>query len=222
MHNVVIGIPTIGTLNWRFAADLMALQMPGNVRVIWQVRSMIATARNSIVEKALEEKETTHVFMIDDDMTFKPDILLRMLEHNVDIIGALAFKRTDTFAPCTYLGRNGKLYPIIPESMMKVTAVGSAGLLVKREVYEKVPYPWFETYYNEEKRLTSVDIDFCNKARKAGFDIYVDPALEMGHIGEPPVITRKQFLEKNHGNIKLHSDIVRDNNDGEIWTGSTS
>lgn len=222
MVNVAIGIPTIGILNWRFAADLMALQMPGNVKVIWQVRSMIATARNTIVENALEDKDITHILMIDDDMTFKPDMLIKMLSHDVDIIGALAFKRTDTFAPCTYMAKDGRLFPIIPEKMMKVSAVGSAGLLVRREVYEKIDYPWFETYYNEEGRLTSVDIDFCNKARRAGFDIYVDPDIEMGHIGEPPVITRQQFLEKNYDNIKLRQNLNSDDDNGERGTGSSS
>jgi len=43
---VAICIPTIGNLHWRFAADLMALQLPSNTRVIWQVRTMIDTARN--------------------------------------------------------------------------------------------------------------------------------------------------------------------------------
>lgn len=196
---IAICIPTSGLVHWRFAADLMALQLPYSARVIWQVRTMIDTARNMLVQKALEDVTTTHLLMIDDDMTFKHDFLMNLLSHDVDIVGGLAFKRTADYQPCVYLKRKGTEdhFPILPQVFQEVDAIGTGGILIKREVFEKIPYPYFETWYNKNnpEQHFSVDFDFCIKAKKTGFKIFVDPSSEMGHIGETPIITKETFLK---------------------------
>lgn len=195
---IAIGIPTIGQLHWRFAADLMALQMPTTAHVIWQVRTMIDTARNNLVLKALENVSVTHILMIDDDMTFAGDFLLKLYSHDVDIVGGLAFKRTAPYHPCVYTknATSGDHFPIVPSVFQEVDAIGTGGILIKREVFEKLKYPWFETWYDETTpdKHWSVDFDFCVKAKAAGFKIFVDPDAAMGHIGEAPIITKETFL----------------------------
>jgi len=197
---IAIGIPTVGMLHWRFAADFMALQLPTDTKVLWQTRTMIDTARNTLVEKVLLDKSITHLLMIDDDMTFESDMLVRMLEHDVDIIGALAFKRTDDFRPCVYNLKEGTNdhFSILPTTFQEVDVVGTGGMLIKRHVLEKIEVPHFETWYAKDGtgKHWSVDFDFCMKAKKAGFKIHVDPTIKMGHIGESPVITEQSFLQK--------------------------
>ncbi|HKU48487.1 MAG TPA: hypothetical protein VJP79_00930 [Nitrososphaera sp.] len=51
-------------------------------------------------------------------------------------------------------------------------------MLIKREVFEKVTKPWFE--YTPE---VPEDHYFCEKARAAGFEIKVDTAIILDHIG---------------------------------------
>lgn len=198
--SVAICIPTIGNLHWRFAADLMALQLPCNTRVIWQVRTMIDTARNMLAKKALEDVTVTHILMIDDDMTFDSDFLLKLIAHNVDIVGGLAFKRTPDYHPCVYKKLQGTddHTPILPEIFQEVDAIGTGGILIKREVFEKIKYPFFETRYdaNNADKHFSVDFDFCIKAKIAGLKIFVDPEADMGHIGESPIIIKQTFLKR--------------------------
>jgi len=197
---VAICIPTIGNLHWRFAADLMALQLPSNTRVIWQVRTMIDTARNLLVKKALEDVTVTHILMIDDDMTFESDFLLKLIAHDVDIVGGLAFKRTPDYHPCVYKKINGTddHTPIFPEVFQEVDAIGTGGILIKREVFEKLKYPFFETWYAEDNpdKHFSVDFDFCLKSKAAGLKIFVDPEASMGHIGEASIVTKQTFLNR--------------------------
>jgi hypothetical protein len=200
---IAIGIPTIGYVHWRFAADLMSLQMPMSARVIWQPRTMIDTSRNIIVKQALQDVTVSHLLMIDDDMTFDQDFLMKLIAHDVDIVAGLAFKRTPDFHPCVYKKQEvtNNYIPILPEIFQEVDAVGTGGILIKREVFEQLKYPYFETWFDKNNldKHYSVDFDFCMKAKAAGFKIFVDPEAAMGHIGEAPIITKETFLNRMKG-----------------------
>ena len=194
---IAICIPTTGLTHWRFTADLMSLTLPCSTRVIWQVRTMIDTARNLLVKKALEDVTVSHILMIDDDMTFSQDFLIRLLSHDVDIVGGLAFKRTPDYHPCVYKKQpTNEYFPVMPNVFQEIDVVGTGGILIKREVFEKLKYPYFETWYDETNPDLhySVDFDFCMKAKLAGFKLFVDPEALMGHIGESPIITKDTFL----------------------------
>ena len=219
--SIAIGIPTVGMLHWRFAADLMGLQMPMDVKVLWQVRTMIDAARNKLVEKAFEDITCTHLFMVDDDMTFQPDALIRLVDRNVDIVGCLAFKRVPGYAPCVYKKKEGTNdhFALLPGKFQEVDAIGTGGILIRREVFDKIKYPWFETWYSKDGNDThwGVDFDFCLKAKAAGYKIHVDPEVEMGHIGEAPIITKKTFLQvynNKEKNASTKSGSNRSSSDG--------
>jgi len=197
-NKLAIGIPTLGTVDYRFASSLMALGIPENTRVVWLPRVMIDFARNQIVQSVLEEPDFQFekILFLDDDMTFPPDIYFQLDAHNKDIVGVLAFKRRGDFAPCVYAKKDKDYFPIIPNKFCEVDAIGSSVLLVKTEVFKKIKHPWFETYYDENGKHWSVDMDFSIKAGNAGLKIYCDPSAEIGHIGDPPLITHQDFFEQ--------------------------
>ena len=195
IYDLVIGIPTSGNVNWRFASSLMSLQLPCNTRVIWQVRSMIDTARNSIVQEFLKAPGK-FLMMIDDDHEFNPDLAIRLMEHNVDVVGALAFKRRPGYEPCVYKIKpeDKKNYPILPKVFQEVDVVGTGGIMIKREVLEGMQFPYFYTEYDENNVHWSVDFRFCQNAKKQGFKIFVDPDAMLSHIGDPEIVTADTFL----------------------------
>jgi len=192
---ILVGVPTIGTNDYRFTLSLASLIIPDSSSILAIPRVMIDTSRNMCCEKLLEG-DATHLLFIDDDMTFDPYLLSNMLEHDVDIIGALAFKRREKYEPCVYNKKeDGLYYPILPQIFQEVDVVGTGGMLIKREVIEKLKNPWFETYYDKQGTHWSVDFSFCIKAKKAGFKIWVDPKIEMKHIGDAPLIGKSDFLK---------------------------
>jgi len=195
---LVIGIPTLGTVDYRFASSLMTIGIPENTKVVWLPRVMIDFARNQIVQKVLEDTDYEYekILMIDDDMTIPPDVYFRLNEHDKDIIGVLAFKRRGDFAPCVYAKRDKQYFPILPNKFCEVDAIGSSVLLIKTEVFKKIKYPWFWTDYDSEGKHWSVDMRFCQKAKKGGYKIYCDPSIEIGHIGDPPIINQVDFLKQ--------------------------
>lgn len=194
---LAVGIPTLGRVDWQFASSLMGLQLLPETRVIWMVKAMIDTARNNLVQETMKDSSYTHLLMIDDDMTFEQDFALKLLEHDVDIVGGLAFKRRPDYQPCVYRqNQENKLYfPILPKIFQEVDVVGSGGILINMEVFKKIKFPWFETSYDEKGNHWSVDFDFCIKAKKEGFKIFVDSSAEMGHLGDPPVIKKEDFYK---------------------------
>ena len=197
-NKLIIGLPTNGTVHWRFASSLMGLQLTPETRVIWQVRSMIDIARNNLVKEALKTPDYTHILMIDDDHVFEPDLALRLLAHDVDIVGALAFKRRPEYTPCVFRKKeDGLHYPILPEVFQEVDVVGTGAILIKIEVLQKMEFPYFETFYDENKKHWGVDFTFCKRAKKAGFKIFVDSQVEIKHIGDPEIIDKSTFLKHN-------------------------
>ena len=54
-----------------------------------------------------------------------------------------------------------------------------------REVFEKIPPPWFEFRYDEQGLLTlGEDFHFCEKVRDAGYEIWVVPKFAQKHVKE--------------------------------------
>lgn len=197
-NKLIIGIPTTNHLTWQFCSSLMGLQLTPETRVVWQVKSMIDHARNNLVEEALKTPDYTHLLFIDDDHIFKPDLAMRLLAHDVDIVGALAFKRRPEYDPCVYRQKDdGKFYPILPKIFQEVDIVGTGAMLIKIDVLKKLKFPYFETYYDDTGRHWSVDFDFCQKAKKAGFKIFVDPDAAIDHIGDQEVVNIQTFFRHN-------------------------
>lgn len=194
---LVIGLPTNGILDWRFASSLTYLSLPAETKIIWNVKSMIDTARNNLVKEALKDSTYTHLCMIDDDMVFEPDFANRLLSHDVDIVGGLAFKRRPNYEPCVYRqNRETKQYiPILPKVFQEVDIVGTGGIMINLDVFRKIDFPYFFTDYDKDGTHWSVDFRFCQKAIQAGFKIFVDPEAKMGHIGDAEVVTQDTFLK---------------------------
>lgn len=193
---VFIGIPTMGNVPWQFCSSLRALELSAETKICWSVRTMIHTARNLLVQNFLKEenKQFTHILQIDDDMIFDPDFLLKLLSHDVDVVGGLATKRRPPFEPCVYREENGKYRSIIPNIFQEVDAVGTGGILIKREVFAKLKFPYFETGYDEEGNNWSVDFNFSKLCKKNGIKVFVDPDAKMGHLGEQVVGTIEKHL----------------------------
>lgn len=157
----------------------------------------IAENRNYTAVQALNNK-SGYLLMIDDDMTFPPDTLERLLGNEVDICGVAYHSRgsTDMIKKVPDIMSiaevdKGKYINLSEETDPKYKytfecyATGTGIILIKAEVLRKIPQPWFEfTYYENGKCKEGEDWNFCFKAKDNNFKIYTDPKIEIGHLGD--------------------------------------
>ena len=62
--------------------------------------------------------------------------------------------------------------------------IGFGWVLVKKGVFETLPYPWFAPRcmsIGPFEEMCSEDVAFCTDARKLGYSIWVDPKIKVGH-----------------------------------------
>jgi len=168
----------------------------------WVVKSgtIIDAIRNDLVADALMFRDDwTHLWLLDSDTVPPfPHTLMRLLQRDVDIVSALYCKKE---VPVKWLlrqkmGLNNRfvriadpetpldIYPEYRNKFIPVTGAGLGCTLVKREVFEKMPPPWFKTEWLQEGTLdfNGEDIYFFEKAAKYGFKAFVDTSLICPHV----------------------------------------
>jgi hypothetical protein len=152
-----------------------------------------SVARDQIVEMALADKNITHIMLVDtDNCTEEPenpnDAMQALYQLNLPIVSGLyRAKQKEGFNYAAWVDAHlpeGKLgYTSIQSftgNLFEVDTVGMGFCLVKREVYEKMPKPW----YPWPTATPSEDFNFCINAKKAGFPINVFAAVKLSHIGQ--------------------------------------
>lgn len=171
-------------------------------------RMVVDWARNDLAKKAKEHvneytgEQFTHLLWLDDDHVFNPDLACRLASYDLDMVSALYYGRTEPFYPVVYVkdekgADEYKHFPLIevPDSLIEVDAVGFGALLMRRDVFARVPEPWFTVDWRAGE-----DIAFCLKAKKHGIRIFCDGAYKLGHIAPPSIVTHETYaahLKKN-------------------------
>ena len=133
----------------------------------------------------------THILFIDSDMTFPDNMVGRLLKHDLDIVATNCARRRMPTGPTAQNYKpdgTRELVYTMPEStgIEEVGSIGMGVMLIKRNVFEKLSEPWFETPWRPKERgYIGEDIFFCRKAQEAGFKIHIDHDVskEIGHIG---------------------------------------
>jgi hypothetical protein len=168
----------------------------------------IHAMRNQIVLRALQF-DCTHLIFLDADMVYPSDVITRLLEHDLDIVGALTFKRWPNFDPLVLVGEPYAMTPVdpLPEGLVKVTATGTGCLLIKTSVFDNLEYPWFE-FKSHEGNPVGEDINFCYNAGLAGYDIYVDTTVRTEHLAQTRVNwnlyqLNKKMMEQGVGSFNF-------------------
>jgi hypothetical protein len=134
--------------------------------------------RNYIASQAIK-KGCSHLFFVDDDMILDTDTLERLIKHDKDIVGGVYMTKYEKQEPVVEFFDDKR-----PEELFKCKAIGTGCLLIKTDVFRKLPQPWFKyEWYPNGMVKRSHDWIFCEDARRAGYDIWADPTLNIKHIG---------------------------------------
>ena len=155
--------------------------------------SLVYTARDMAAQFVLDTPDIDALLFLDADMVPPADLILRLLEADKPIAGALAFKRSAPHEPCIFktCGRDigADFWLDYPKGLIEIAGIGMACCLIRREVFEKTPKPWYFPL-----PLLGEDLAFCDRARAAGFTVWCDTRLVCGHVSSR-IIWEEDWLE---------------------------
>ena len=201
MPQITIGLPSNGYIR---AETTIALAAAVSFTPKWRfcleapVGPLVHRLREHIAEQALKAG-SDYLMFVDSDMVFPPDGIARLVSQGKPIIGAdynykYPPKRSVTNVDPSklkaeqvvedprwpghkFLNPNNK-----PKKPFEVRAVGTGFMLIKTEVFQKIPQPWF-WFDLKDGHFLGEDVWFCDRAREAGFSVWCDPTVPIEHIG---------------------------------------
>jgi len=174
---------------------LKVYQLGGTERTVihWARNDLSRTVKDKINEYT--GQKFTHLLWLDDDHVFNPDLLVYLARHKeLDVVSALYFGRAKHL-PVVYVKDDSsdkyKHFPLIqvPNGLCEVDAIGFGACLMRRDVLDRMPDPWFS--FNN----AGEDIYFCVHAKEAGIGIWCDGSYMLGHLGEPTVVTHETYQQ---------------------------
>lgn len=203
--SIMVATPTMGDVPMQYAHSLVAMILKTKekypdckITMAVVYRKMHHRARTELAETFLAS-DCTHLFFIDDDNIPSQDDLNKLIEHDLPIVSGLYFRREAPYEPIIMLAReNGMgtvrrpdLYREGSKDLINIHSTGMGFMLIKREVVEAVKAlgaPMFDV-----RGGVGEDIWFCIQAHGAGYDIFIDPTVEIGHLGERQMVTGKTY-----------------------------
>lgn len=154
-------------------------------------------ARNLCVHRAKEE-QADYMLFVDNDVTFAPDNLDMLVEHELPVVMGYYDHRPQDPGddkPRTNLCKLGQanyIEQVTKEEMedarldgydlVQVKGGGLGFTLIDMDVFKVLSYPYFAFMSYSTGGSLSEDLCFCEKCARAGIDIYADSRCYCGHM----------------------------------------
>ena len=183
---IAVVYPSGDMIHSRFAGCLVNMStysMSKGIRlaVVNPRCSIIQMSRYMGVNQALS-LGADKILFVDSDQTFSADALEKMLQTKKKIVGAASLTRVEPIQ-YTCKDKDGKRIDFSQrKGLHEVHTNGFPFTLIDKEVFDKVDKPWFSVSY-DEGQFTGEDESFCHAARKAGYKIWVNADVKVGHLG---------------------------------------
>lgn len=162
--------------------------------------SVIGFARNEIVAQFLASTADDLV-MIDDDMGWAAEDMVRLLSHDVPLVAAAGRVKRDDPLYCVTPLKNGRCEA--RGQLLEVSGVGTAFMRIRRDCAERMIAAFSETHYTArgvepdiapklfnlfsagivDGEALSEDYAFCHRWRAIGGQVLVDPFIHLDHVG---------------------------------------
>ncbi len=151
------------------------------------MRNYIATKFQEMTADDPNPDDT--LVMLDNDHDHPHDVIERLVENDVQIVGALAFRRGEPYDPCFFIrSEDGAAYHAAAEyekGLYKCDAVGHAAIAIKRSAMDRMAesFPfWRYEYQDGTLHMPSEDMYFCKLAQRHNIPIYCDTRIVCPHL----------------------------------------
>ena len=181
--------------------------------VAWAGDSILPSARNVLFGKFYKDPKYTDMVFIDDDIAWGVGEFVRLLSHDVPMVGATYRTKTEEirFPIRTLPGSEHHTDP--KTGLLEVAAVPTGFLRIRRDAAEVLVNSYPERQYTphhadaeqtwclfewpfRKEGLWGEDFGFCELYRSAGGKVWLDPKIALSHVGV-----------REHGPISLHDHL---------------
>lgn len=155
-------------------------------------RAHVSWTREELIRQAIEIK-ADWLLWLDDDAVPPIDLVPRLYAHQRDMVAPLFFKRGFPYdSTCQNLrggslnvGRNPGGIPVspFPRRLFRCDAVGFHALLMRGEVAQGMALAYPGTPLFQIGQDVGEDMFFCELAKHAGYELWIDSTFEVGHVG---------------------------------------
>lgn len=203
--SVAIGMPIgkpipPGTLVSIFATAYTMGQMNIRCDLLAQICGIVTIGRDTVLDEFLKTG-ADKLFWIDSDMVWSPEAFLRMLALSTkyDVVTAAYPARGADEGNLFYV-TSDSAEPVVNEyGLRKVNSLGLGFSIIGRKPLEllaaKAPRVFdgmarkemaevFRIDKTPEGYRRTEDVAFFSDLREAGFTVWCDPSIELGHVGE--------------------------------------
>lgn len=157
--------------------------------------ALVDTSRNRIVRQFLESGMQKLLF-IDDDIIFKWEDVERLICWSTKFPIVAASYPARQVPTLYYIQFDPDNQEWNEYGLLKINGCGLGFTIIDRSVFEQmapsveefedreIPTKrFFRTGLNEQKKYCGEDMMFFHDAVKAGFDVWLDPLINLGHFG---------------------------------------
>lgn len=179
---------------------IMAMQNGINFQIdTLSNESNVNRARNSCAAKFLSG-DCTHLMFVDADIQFNPQDIVKLINHNKDIVGGIYPQKTLPPKMVVNTLNNSEQQG----DLIEVGTLGTGFMLIKRSVFEKMieegatpyvdaiglspeenanQYDFFQCTIDSKGRYLTEDWSFCRRWRQLGGKIWADTTIALAHVG---------------------------------------
>ena len=205
---ILVLIPCMEFIDKPFVQSLLAIDWPCEHEIKMSESTLVHVARERLGEYAINQSDADYVLWFDSDMTFKPDIVKRLLEsiEGKDFISGLYFNRRPPFSPVIStdlkMNKDGFISatPVTSytKGIMKIRGCGFGCVLMKKQVMRDVKDRFQSMFAMLNNGIVGEDYSFCAKAMMCGYKLYCDTRILLGHMTDTVVSeeTYKNFNPK--------------------------
>lgn len=219
-RKLILAVPSYGPIDPACQKDIrVAMMVAARHGVVWAGDSSPdrmgwGVARNVVADQALNMPglaEDDGVMWIDSDMRIPPNAIASLIVASVvksaDFVTGVYHQRMPPHAPLfgTYVPHKGK-YAWVETYEENVFApcdgCGFGFVFTSRRTIRAIAnLPGFKEekgWFPDERHEDGLgeDLSFCHQAMTAKIQLYVHTGIQLGHVGDPHVVTRADFIRE--------------------------
>lgn len=170
----------------------------------------IDRARSIVASDFVRSDKADILFFIDDDVVFNPEDVLKLVQHIQDgkfVVGAVYATKSDPPQISSRFFDNQRIEFNRNSKPEEIMYLAGGFTMIHKKVFEKMCFrlplcfanskteksfwPFFmpfvvkkmNGFFKKQYEYLSEDFAFCHRAKDCGFDIWIDPSIRLGHVG---------------------------------------